>query len=286
MKNLNMKFGLLIALGIGLAALPSRAAEEKSDFKTQREKLSYAYGLNYGQAFKRQESDIDPDVLAKAIKDVLSGATLRLTEKEARETIMAYQKELRAKQEEKNKALAEQNKKDGAAFLAENAKKEGVKATASGLQYKILTEGTGETPKASDSVVTQYRGTLIDGKEFDSSYKRGQPATFSVTGVIKGWTEALQMMKTGAKWQLFIPSDLAYGDRGTGRDIPPGATLIFELELLSIKPAGTPPALPGTGAATTTAQPVTSDIIKVPSAEELKKGAKIEVIKADSVEKK
>ena len=278
-----MKLRIIAVLGFGLATV-SLQAEDKSDFKDQKEKLSYAYGLNYGQAFKRQESDIDPDVVAKAIKDVLAGVTPRLSEKEARETIMAYQKEMRAKQEEKNKVLAEQNKKDGAAFLAENAKKEGVKVTPSGLQYKILTEGTGEIPKSTDSFSTQYRGTLIDGKEFDSSYKRGQPASFAVTGVIKGWTEALQMMKTGSKWQLFIPSDLAYGDRGTGRDIPPGAALIFEIELVSIKPPTTPPPLPGAGVVSS--QPVTSDIIKVPSADELKKGAKIEVIKADSVEKK
>ena len=236
---------MIAFLGFSLAARPLQA-DEKSDFKDSKEKLSYAYGLNYGQAFKRQEADIDPDVVAKAIKDVLSGATPRLTEKEARETIMAYQKEMRAKQDEKNKVLAEQNKKEGAAFLAENAKKEGVKTTSSGLQYKVLTEGTGEIPKASDSVTTHYRGTLIDGKEFDSSYKRGQPATFAVGGVIKGWTEALQMMKVGSHWQLFIPADRAYGERQMGQFIKPNSTLIFDLELLGVEKETEASVPPGT----------------------------------------
>ncbi|MEO8429807.1 MAG: FKBP-type peptidyl-prolyl cis-trans isomerase, partial [Verrucomicrobiota bacterium] len=160
----------------------------------------------------------------------------------------------------------------GEAFLKQNATKEGVKTTPSGLQYKVLKEGAGKTPKATDTVEVNYRGTLIDGTEFDSSYKRGQPYTTSVMGVVKGWTEALQMMKVGSKWQLFIPSELAYGPRPGGRDIGPNAVLVFEVELLEIKPPTPPPG----------AQPVTSDIIKVPSAEELKKGAKIEVIKSDS----
>jgi len=134
------------------------------------------------------------------------------------------------------KELGEKNKKDGDAFLAENKGKEGVVALPSGLQYKILKAGDGEKPKSTDTVVCNYRGTLLNGKEFDSSYKRGQPATFPVSGVIKGWTEALQLMPVGSKWQLFIPPDLAYGDRGAGNDIAPGATLIFEVELLSIQP--------------------------------------------------
>jgi FKBP-type peptidyl-prolyl cis-trans isomerase FklB len=183
----------------------------------------------------------------------------------------AYTKELRAKQEEKNKIIGEKNKKEGAEFLTENAKKSGVITLPSGLQYKVLTDGTGPSPKSNEVVTVNYRGTLIDGTEFDSSYKRGQAYTTSVMGVVKGWTEALQMMKVGSKWQLFIPSDLAYGTRAGGPNIGPNAVLIFEVELLGIRPP-TPP--PGT-------QPVTSDIIKVPSAEDLKKGAKIEVIKQE-----
>jgi len=157
-----------------------------------------------------------------------------MTEQEIQETLKTFQQEMAAKQAEKTKQLAEINKKEGEAFLAENKKKEGVKTLPSGLQYKILTEGSGKTPKETDTVTTHYRGTLIDGTEFDSSFKRGQPASFTVNGVIKGWTEALQLMKEGSKWQLFIPSDLAYGDRGAGGQIGPHATLIFEVELISI----------------------------------------------------
>ena len=194
--------------------------------------------------------------------------------------MMALNKEIRAKQEEKRKQQGEKNKEEGEKFLAENETKEGVKTLPSGLQYKILSEGSGESPKAGDIATVNYRGTLIDGTEFDSSYKRGQPSTFSVTGVIKGWTEALELMKPGAKWQLFIPSELAYGERGSGQMIGPNATLIFDVELVSFKPP-TPPA----AANPAPAQPVTSDIIKVPSKEELEKGAKIEVIKAADLEK-
>jgi FKBP-type peptidyl-prolyl cis-trans isomerase FklB len=148
-----------------------------------------------------------------------------------------FKEEMTKKQEEAMKKAAEKNKKDGAAFLAENKKKEGVVTLPSGLQYKIITQGTGNTPKATDTVTVNYRGSLVDGTEFDSSYKRGQPATFPVNGVIKGWTEALQLMKEGAKWQLFIPSDLAYGEKGAGNVIGPNATLIFDVELISAKEA-------------------------------------------------
>jgi FKBP-type peptidyl-prolyl cis-trans isomerase FklB len=209
--------------------------------------------------------------LAKGVRDAVSGGQPLLSETEVRETLRAYYAEARTKVQEKRKQLAEKNKKEGEAFLAENAKKEGVKTLPSGLQYKVLAEGSGASPSTNDTVVTQYRGTLIDGTEFDSSFKSGKPATFGVTRVIKGWTEALQLMKPGAKWQLYIPSNLAYGDAGTPT-IPPGSTLLFEIELLSIQAP--------TSAVVPPSQPVvTSDIIKVPSAEELKKGAKIEIIK-------
>ena len=150
-------------------------------------------------------------------------------------TATELQKELMEKQAERNKQLAEKNKTEGEAFLAQNSKKEGVKTLPSGLQYKVIKEGTGKTPKADDTVVTNYRGTSIDGTEFDSSYKRGQPATFPVKGVIAGWTEALQLMKEGSKWELFIPSNLAYGERGAGNFIGPNAALVFEIELITVK---------------------------------------------------
>jgi FKBP-type peptidyl-prolyl cis-trans isomerase FklB len=147
----------------------------------------------------------------------------------------AFQKEMMAKQQELAKKLGEKNKKEGEAFLSENRKKEGIKALPSGLQYKVVKAGTGKKPKSTDTVTTHYRGTLIDGTEFDSSYRRGQPASFPVSGVIAGWTEALQLMEEGAKWQLFIPPNLAYGERGAGSQIGPNATLIFEIELISIQ---------------------------------------------------
>jgi FKBP-type peptidyl-prolyl cis-trans isomerase FklB len=158
-----------------------------------------------------------------------------LSEQEVRETLAAFQTEMTAKQAELAKKMGEKNKKEGEAFLAENQKKEGVKTLPSGLQYRVIQAGTGKSPKATDEVTAHYRGTLIDGTEFDSSYRRGKPETLPIGGVIAGWTEALQLMQEGAKWQLFVPSNLAYGERGAGRDIGPQATLIFEIELISIQ---------------------------------------------------
>src|SRR5580658_7452722 len=206
-----------------------------SAFKTQKDKISYAIGMNIGTTLHRQSVEVDPKVLQQGLEDALSGGKTLLSDDEARATLTEFQTEMRKKMQEKMQAEGEANKKDGAAFLAANKAKDGVVTLPSGLQYKILTPGTGPKPTATDSVICNYRGTLIDGKEFDSSYKRGQPATFPVSGVIKGWTEALQLMPVGSKWQLFVPSDLAYGDRGAGPDIGPGATLVFEVELLSIQ---------------------------------------------------
>jgi FKBP-type peptidyl-prolyl cis-trans isomerase FklB len=206
-----------------------------STLKTQKDKFSYALGMNIGSGMHRQGVDIDPNILVRGMKDALAGRKLLLTEDEARAAVMQVQNEVRQKQQEKAQAAGAANKKVGDEFLAANKAKDGVVTLPSGLQYKILTAGTGPKPAATDSVVCNYRGTLIDGKEFDSSYKRGQPATFPVNGVIKGWTEALQLMPVGSKWQLFIPPDLAYGERGAGNDIGPDATLIFEVELLSIE---------------------------------------------------
>lgn len=214
----------------------SAGAGAPLSLKTQKEKFSYAVGMNLGERFKKDGVDIDPAILSRAIRDTQAGRKTLLTDDQAREAIMSVQKDVMAKQQEKNKEAAAANKKTGEAFLEANKSKEGVKALPDGLEYKVLTEGNGPKPTKDDKVSVNYRGTLIDGKEFDSSYKRGEPATFPVTGVIKGWTEALQLMPVGSKWQLFIPSDLAYGDRGAGADIGPSETLIFEVELLSIVP--------------------------------------------------
>jgi FKBP-type peptidyl-prolyl cis-trans isomerase FklB len=202
--------------------------------KTQKDKFSYALGMNLGTSLQKQSVPVDPAILARGLRDALAGKT-QMTDDDARAAIMAVQTEMRKKMEDSKQAMGGANKKQGDAFLAANKAKEGVTTLPSGLQYKILTAGTGPKPTATDSVVCNYRGTLLNGKEFDSSYKRGQPATFPVNGVIKGWTEALQLMPVGSKWQLFVPADLAYGDRGAGADIGPGATLIFEVELMSIQ---------------------------------------------------
>jgi FKBP-type peptidyl-prolyl cis-trans isomerase FklB len=203
--------------------------------KTQKEKFSYALGMKMGGNLKKQEVPVDPNILARGVKDALAGGKTLMTDDEAQAALTEMQNDMRKKQQEKQQVAGAANKKEGEAFLVGNKGKEGVVALPSGLQYKIIKEGTGPKPAATDSVVCNYRGTLIDGKEFDSSYKRGQPATFPVNGVIKGWTEALQLMPVGSKWQLFIPADLAYGDRGAGPDIGPDATLIFEVELVSIQ---------------------------------------------------
>ncbi|HEX9113666.1 MAG TPA: FKBP-type peptidyl-prolyl cis-trans isomerase, partial [Nitrospirota bacterium] len=199
---------VIILLCIVIAVSPVFGGE-KTELKTDKDKLSYALGADMGSNLKKFEIDIDADLYVKGMKDALSGNVL-LTDQEIRTLIMALQKDVQTKQQEKMKAQAEKNKKDGEAFLAENKKKEGVKTLPSGLQYKVITEGKGATPKATDTVTVHYKGTLTDGTEFDSSYKRNAPATFPVNGVIKGWTEALQLMKEGSKWQLFIPANLAY----------------------------------------------------------------------------
>lgn len=228
-----MKSHLVIIMCMALAASPVFAAE-KSELKTQKDKVSYAIGLDIGAGLKKNEVDVDVDILARAIKDTFAGKKPLMTEEEVKTTMTDFQKNLQAKQQERMKAQGEKNKKEGEDYLAKNKSKEGVKTLPSGLQYKVITEGKGKSPKATDTVTVQYRGTLIDGTEFDSSYKRGQPATFPVNGVIKGWTEALQLMKEGSKWQLVIPSELAYGEKGGG-PIGSNAVLIFEVELVSIK---------------------------------------------------
>lgn len=202
--------------------------------KTSKEKFSYALGMKMGANLHKQSVPVDPNILARGLKDGLSGGKTLLTEEQAQAAIVEVQNDLRKKQQEKMQVEGATNKKEGDAFLAANKGKEGVVVLPSGLQYKILKEGTGPKPAASDSVVCNYRGTLINGTEFDSSYKRGQPATFPVSGVIKGWTESLQLMPVGSKWQLFIPPDLAYGEHAPP-EIGSDSTLVFEVELLSIE---------------------------------------------------
>jgi FKBP-type peptidyl-prolyl cis-trans isomerase FklB len=235
-----------------------------------KEKASYAIGMNWGTGLHRQGIDVDSAALVQGMKDALSGGKTLLTEEEARAALMQLQSEMQAKQQAKAAQEGDANKKEGDTFLAANKSKEGVVTLPSGLQYKILTPGTGPKPAASDSVVCNYKGTLINGTEFDSSYKRGEPATFPVTGVIKGWTEALQLMPVGSKWQLVIPSDLAYGPRGTpGGPIGPNATLVFEVELVSIKDKNAAPdkaPAPGAAADKTPAGPAASPSDAKPAA--------------------
>jgi FKBP-type peptidyl-prolyl cis-trans isomerase FklB len=212
-------------------------AGEKPELKDQKAKDSYSLGYQYGETFKKQGIEIDLEIFTAGIRDSLGGTKPGMSPEEIRETLSSLQKRVFITQQQQLKEKAARNLGEGKAFLAENAKKEGVKTLPSGLQYRVITEGTGPSPKIDDTVTVNYRGTLVDGTEFDSSYKRGEPASFHVDGVIAGWTEALQMMKKGSKWELFVPSELAYGERGMGR-IPRNSTLIFEVELISV---GEPP---------------------------------------------
>ena len=226
---------LIVIFSASLLVLPLFGQEKSTQLKDQKDKVSYSIGMQIGFNLARQKVDINPDVLAAGIKDSLAGKP-QLNPDQVKEVMATFEKDM----EQKQKESGEKNKAEGAKFLEENKKKEGVKTTASGLQYKVLKEGNGAQPKASDTVTVNYRGTLINGTEFDSSYKRGQPASFPVNGVIKGWTEALQLMKVGSKYQLFIPSTIAYGERAVSPDLAANSTLIFEVELLDAKPAPTP----------------------------------------------
>lgn len=268
-----MKSFLATILAFETALLPLMAADHPS-LPDKKARESYSVGVSIGRSWRQQDMEFDSDVVLRGIKDALSGSKTLLSDSEMQEVLNAYRTEHTLRREEKRKQLGEKNRSDGAKFLAENKTKPGVTTLPDGLEYKVITTGNGTTPGSNDSVTVNYRGTLIDGTEFDSSFKRNQPATFSLNGVIKGWTEALQKMKAGSKWQLFVPPALAYGERGFGPQIGPNATLIFEIELLSVVPA---PPVP---------QPVVSDIIKVPSEEGLKKGEKIEIIKPDQIPKK
>jgi FKBP-type peptidyl-prolyl cis-trans isomerase FklB len=231
----------IVIVSASLLAFPLFGQEKSPQLKDQKDKVSYSIGMQIGFNLGRQKVDINPDILAAGIKDAIAGKP-QLTTDQVKDIMSQFEKDM----EQKQKQAGEKNKTEGAKFLEDNKKKPGVKTTASGLQYKVEKEGTGSQPKATDMVTVNYRGTLIDGTEFDSSYKRNQPATFPVNGVIKGWTEALQLMKQGAKYQLFIPSSLAYGERAMGPDIGPNSTLIFDVDLVDVKPPPTPaPAAQG-----------------------------------------
>jgi FKBP-type peptidyl-prolyl cis-trans isomerase FklB len=209
-------------------------AGEKPELKDQKAKDSYSLGYQYGETFKKQGIEVDPEVFVTGMREALGGKEPLMSREEIRETISGLQKRVFVVQQQQLREKAARNLEEGKAFLAKNAKKKGVKTLPSGLQYRVITEGAGASPKAGDTVTVHYRGTFLDGTEFDSSYKRGEPASFQVDGVIAGWTEALQLMKTGSNWELFVPSELAYGERGMGR-IPPNSTLIFEVELIAVK---------------------------------------------------
>ena len=245
MKSLLPRFLLALLVTAGLAYVgltsPVTADEEVPPqkgsiaLKTLKEKASYAIGLNIGGQLAAEGADIDPTILAEGLKAALTGQKPAMTEEEMGAALSEFSKIAQEEATAKAKAKGDKNRAAGDAFLNENKQKKGVKVTASGLQYSVLKQGDGASPKKTDTVKVHYHGTLINGEVFDSSVKRGEPAQFPVNRVIPGWTEALQMMKVGDKWQLVIPSDLAYGDRGTpGGPIGPGAVLIFDVELLEI----------------------------------------------------
>jgi FKBP-type peptidyl-prolyl cis-trans isomerase FklB len=224
-------FKILLLTLLSLSFTFSAAiAKEQPKLDTLKEKTSYFIGRQIGDSLKKSGLEIDVDIFVASVAETLAGEPDRLTDAEKMEVSSAMQKQ----QTEHAAKVTDENKSKGAAFLAKNAKQDGVTTLPSGLQYKVITAGTGKSPAPTDSVTVHYRGTLIDGTEFDSSFKRGEPVTFPVNGVIKGWTEALQLMQEGAKWQLFIPSNLAYGERGAGASIGPHATLIFAVELIKV----------------------------------------------------
>ena len=229
-----MKLRWVAVVCVGILGCQGKPAEKAMELKTQKDKVSYSIGQDIGNNLKRQSLDVDTEIMARGLKDAFTGAKSLLTEAEVQSAMQALQKDMMAKHDAQVQKVAADQQKAGDAFLAENGKKEGVVTLPSGLQYKVIKAGTGKIPKATDTVMAHYRGALVDGTEFDSSYKRGEPTTFPVNRVIPGWQEALQKMPVGSKWQVFIPSNLAYGPPGQG-PIPPNATLVFDMELVGIK---------------------------------------------------
>jgi FKBP-type peptidyl-prolyl cis-trans isomerase len=229
-----MKAFALIILG-AMMATQSLDAQQAKSLSTKKQKISYGIGREMGRNIRQQEADVDLDALLKGMKDGVSNAKPAIAEEEIQALLEAYSREMMEKQTSKAKEQGDKNKKAGEAFLASNKKKDGVTTLANGIQYRILKAGNGPKPTKDKTVVCHYRGTLTDGTEFDSSIKRNEPATFPVVNVIQGWQEILPMMPVGSKWEVVIPSNLGYGERGTGGAIGPNATLIFEIELLSIQ---------------------------------------------------
>lgn len=225
----------LTAASVGFFAQQAFAAEAQGTKLTdKKDKISYSIGVDVGKSIQKQKIDINPESFLAGFKDGQADKLTLMTEEEIRETLMALQTEMLEKHKTMAKELAAKNLAEGEKFLAENKKQKGVVTLPSGLQYRIIKEGKGTSPKATDMVTTHYRGKLINGTEFDSSYTRGEPAKFAVNGVIPGWTEALQLMKPGAKWELFVPAKLAYAENGVGQIIGPNSTLLFEVELLKV----------------------------------------------------
>lgn len=222
---------IVFLLLVCFIAAPAVAKE----LKTDKEKVSYAIGMSIGSDMQRQELDLDVKLLTEGLSAAYSNQETLLNQEDMVKVLVAFQQKKQAELQAKATEISAKNKADGQKFMEENAGKQGVKTTASGLQYEVLTKGEGATPTADDKVTVNYRGTLVDGTEFDSSYKRGEPVSFPVSGVIAGWTEALQLMKEGDKFRLVIPSDLAYGERGAGQLIGPGSTLVFEVELIKVE---------------------------------------------------
>lgn len=225
---------VLILISLGAASCQENNVK-KEDLKTQQDKVSYSIGLDIGRNLKQNSIKVEMDKFVQGLKDGMTDTSSLLTQEEIAQVMQQFQQEMMSQKNNEMKAAGDKNKKAGEEFLKVNKTTEGVKTTASGLQYKVLKSGTGKSPKLTDTVVAHYKGTLIDGTEFDNSYKRGEPLTIPVSGVIKGWTEALQLMKEGDKWMLYIPSDLGYGEYGAGNVIGPNATLIFEIELINVK---------------------------------------------------
>ncbi len=225
--------GLIVVVAVLMAGMVYGADDQT--LRTEKEKTSYVIGAQMGADMRHYGMEVDPDVVARGFRDAYSGRKLLLSDQQMSETTTGVRRMMEAKGTEVMKQDAQRNRQEGEAFLAQNARKDGVRSLPSGLQYRVMRTGTGRTPRPTDTVVVNYRGTFIEGTEFDSSYRRAQPFVFQVSSVIKGWVEALQLMSVGAKWQLFIPPRLAYGEQGGPPAIGPNATLIYEVELLSIK---------------------------------------------------
>ncbi|MDK2847765.1 MAG: FKBP-type peptidyl-prolyl cis-trans isomerase FklB [Desulfuromonadales bacterium] len=232
------KTGVFLAVAATVFLINGCSGKEQTVAKMEslQDKVSYGIGLRIGKDFKSQQVELNPDLLMKGIEDGLAGTEPLLSDEQIRETMVAFQQEMMEREKTRLEEASVKNAEEGKKFLEENAKKEGVVTLPSGLQYKVITEGSGKQPSSEDTVKVHYRGTLVDGTEFDSSYSRNEPAEFPVGGVIPGWTEALQLMKEGSKWQLVLPPELAYGERGAGPRIGPNATLVFEVELLEVEP--------------------------------------------------